>query len=148
MGFSFGDRSRKNLDNCHEDMQLIHEEAIKTSLVDYTITEGYRRVERQKELFDKGYSRIDGINKKGKHNYRPSQATDIIAYVKGRKDLAYDKIHLAYLAGHIMATADRLFKEGKVKHRLRWGGNWDSDCTLYFDQSLKDMPHFELLGVK
>ena len=148
MGFKFGERSEKNLATCHEDLQKIHREAIKTSKVDYGISEGHRSLERQKELFDEGKSRIDGISKKGKHNYFPSQATDVYAYVSGRKDLAFDKVHLAYIAGHIMETARRLYETGEIKHQLRWGGNWDGDGTLLVDQSLKDMPHFELLNVK
>ena len=146
MGFVFGDRSKKNLSTCHEDLQVIHQEAIKTSTVDYGISEGHRSLERQKKLFDEGKSRIDGISRKGKHNHLPSQATDVYAYVKGRKNLAFDKVHLAYIAGHIMETARRLYDEGRIEHHLRWGGNWDSDGTLMVDQSLKDMPHFELVG--
>lgn len=145
--FKFGLRSLENLETCHEDLQTIHLEAIKTSRVDYGISEGHRSLERQKELFDEGKSRIDGISKKGKHNYYPAQATDIYAFVPENKKMAFDKVHLAYLAGHIMEVARRLYDEGKVKHRLRWGGNWDGDGTLLIDQSLKDMPHFELMGV-
>jgi len=143
--FKFGERSAKNLKTAHKDIRKIMTEALKTSMVDFGISEGHRAVERQKKLFDQGKSRIDGINKKGKHNYKPSQAVDIYAYVPGSKNLAFDKVHLAYLGGHITATAKALFDAGKVSHELRWGGNWDGDGTLLFDQKLWDMPHFEIV---
>ena len=146
MGFKFGDRSIKNLNTAHKDLQFIMKEALSTSMVDFGISEGHRSIERQQKLFKEKKSRIDGITKKGKHNYNPSLAVDIYAYVDGgNSKYTFDKVHLAYLGGHIMATADRLYKEGKVTKKLRWGGNWDGDGTLLFDQKLWDLPHFELV---
>lgn len=145
--FKFGDRSVKNLNTAHKDLQLIMREALRTSMVDFGVSEGYRTLERQQKMYNEGKSRIDGVNRKGKHNYNPSLAVDIYAYVEGRKDLAFDKVHLAYLGGHIMATAAALLAKGEVYHKLRWGGNWDGDGTLLFDQKLWDMPHFELKEV-
>ena len=143
--FTFGKRSLEKLETAHVDLQIIMQESLKNSMVDFGISEGHRSLERQQKLFKEGKSRIDGFNKKGKHNYDPSLAVDIYAYVQGRKDLAFDKIHLAYLGGHIMATANALYEEGVVENPLRWGGNWDGDGTLLFDQKLWDMPHFELM---
>lgn len=143
--FKFGKRSREKIDTCHNDLIVIMEESLKTSMVDFGVSEGHRSVEDQQKYFKEGKSRIDGIKRKGKHNYSPSLAVDIYAYVEGKKNLAFDKVHLGYLGGHIMATADRLFKEGIVSHKLRWGGNWDGDGTLLHDQKLWDMPHFELM---
>ncbi len=145
MGYKFGERSAANLATAHKDLQIVMTTAIKSSMVDFGISEGHRSLERQKELFDEGKSRIDGITKKGKHNYNPSLAVDIYAFVEGRKNLAFDKVHLAYLGGHIMLVAKLLHESGKIKSRLRWGGNWDGDGTLLVDQKLWDLPHFELI---
>lgn len=140
----FSSRSLNKLSTCHVDLQLIMTEAIKDTCVDFGVSEGHRSLERQKELFDKKLSKVDGISKKGKHNYYPSLAVDIYAYVPN-KNLAYDEAHLAYLGGHILKTANILLDAGKITHRLRWGFNWDMDGELKYDQTLIDGPHFELI---
>lgn len=139
----FGERSKNNLDTCHQDLQLIANEAIKITPIDFGISEGNRSLNRQKKLFDEGKSKIDGINKKGKHNYNPSLAFDIYIYITG-KDRAYDEKHLCYVGGVLSTVAKQLYKEGKIKHLLRWGANWDGDGELIYDQSFQDLPHFEL----
>ncbi len=142
-------KSRERLDTCHPDLIKIIEVAIETSYIDFGVSEGKRSDEKQLEYFLAGKSRIDprnpALKKKGKHLRTPSWAVDIYAYVQGRKDLAFDKVHLAYLAGHIMSVASRLYVDNEISHGLRWVGNWDSDGTLLFDQTLQDMPHFELI---
>lgn len=144
--YNLGPRSLMNLKNVHPDLQLIVEESIKVSQVDFTITEGYRSVERQHELFLLKKSTIDGILKKGKHNYSPSLAVDFIAYVPGKNKLAYDKVHLMYLVGVFTSVAETLYQSGIIKHRLRSGANWDGDGELLYDQNFWDMPHIELIA--
>jgi len=148
MNFNFGKRSIEMLDTCHHDLIKIHTLAISRTRVDYGISEGHRSIERQKALYDKGYSQIDGINKKGKHNYKPSLATDIYIYhtdLATRRKLAYDKGSLCYVAGIIIACADELLEIGGISHKIRWGGNWDKDGIILHDQSFDDLPHFELV---
>ena len=36
-------------------------------------------------------------------------------------------------------------REGKITHKLRWGGNWNGDGLIVEGQSLVDLPHFELI---
>ncbi len=144
MSYKFGERSIANLNTAHPDLQLIIKTALISSMVDFGVSEGHRTLERQKELYDEGKSRIDGISKKGKHNHNPSLAVDIYAYVPGHKNLTFDKVHLAYLGGHILLVGKLLYESGQVEHKLRWGGNWDGDGVLLHDQKLWDMPHFEL----
>jgi peptidoglycan L-alanyl-D-glutamate endopeptidase CwlK len=143
--FKLGARSITNLANVHEDLRLIVEEAIKVSQVDFTITEGYRTIERQKELFDAGKSKIDGVTRKGKHNHFPSMAVDFIAYVPGKKKLAYDQTHLIYLVGVFTTVGELLYQQGKISHKVRSGANWDRDGELLYDQKFWDMPHIELI---
>lgn len=161
MGYKFGKKSKEKLATAEKDLQLIMEEAIKVSEVDFGINEGHRSEEDQLKYFLKGYSKIDprvpALKKKGKHLYNPSQAVDIKIYIskelqeqarnkdRKTKNWAYDKEHLCYVAGVIMTTAKRLYDEGKVKHKLRWGGNWDRDGLILFDHTLHDYPHFELI---
>jgi len=149
MAFSFGERSLQKLSTCHPDLQKIMRLAIKRSDVDFGITEGHRSVERQKQLYDEGKSKIDGITRKGKHNYSPSLAVDIYIYhpdLETRRKLAYDKVHLAYVGGIISTCAKELYERGEVSHVIRSGYNWDSDGIIDFDQSFDDYPHHELVS--
>jgi peptidoglycan L-alanyl-D-glutamate endopeptidase CwlK len=148
MGYKFGSNSQSKLDTCHVDLQKILSLAISRSNVDFGITEGHRTTTRQKQLFDEGKSKIDGITKKGKHNYKPSLAADIYIYhpdLETRRKLAYDKVSLAYVAGIIDSCANELCEKGEIEHKIRWGANWNSDGVIDYDQSFDDYPHFELI---
>lgn len=142
--YIFGKRSQTQLDTCHKDLQLIANEALKVSRVDFSIIEGARSVELQQKYFKEGKSKIDGIKIKGNHNYQPSRAFDIAVYVSGKPKLTYDPNHLCYIAGIIIGISERLYSSGQTNHKIRWGGNWDRDGEILTDQNFDDMPHFEL----
>ena len=144
----FGDRSLKNLHTCHTDLQKIFYLAIKISRVDFGISEGHRSLERQRELYQQGKSKINGTTKKGKHNIHPSMAADIYAYhpdINVRRKIIYDIPTLSYLAGTITAIAKELKEKGEITHDIRWGGNWNKDGVILHDQSFDDLPHYELI---
>ena len=146
--YKLGKGSLKKLESVHHDLVKIIKLAIARTPVDFGISEGHRTLDRQKELYDQGKSKIDGINKKGKHNYSPSLAIDLYAYhpdIEVRKKLAYDVPTLCIIAGVIISCADELKAKGDIKHSVRWGGNWDSDGVILYDQSFDDLPHFELV---
>lgn len=146
--YSFGSNSLMNLSTCHPDLQKVLSLALSRSEIDFGISEGHRSLERQLKLFREGKSKIDGISRKGKHNYKPSMAADIYVYhpdVDTRKKIIYDRVHLAYIAGVIQSCAKELLEKGEITHKLRWGGNWDSDGIIGLDQSFDDFPHHELI---
>lgn len=148
MGYTFGQRSLEKLSTCDPDLQRVMKLAISRSNLDFGITEGHRSIERQKQLFDEGKSKIDGITKKGKHNYLPSKAVDIYIYhpdLETRRKLAYDKAHLSYVAGVVDSCARELAEKGLFPFEIRWGANWDRDGIIDYDQSFDDFPHFELI---
>ena len=150
MSHHFGKRSREQLATCHADLQLIAEEALKHTQVDFAVIEGHRSLERQKLLFDAKpkLSTIDGITKKGKHNSSPSLAFDVLICGPGLSKDPWARKHdstWTFLAGGLLMAASILLEAGRVSHRLRWGGNWDSDGTIITDQRFIDLPHFELL---
>lgn len=127
--YNFSQRSLDNLKNVDERLVRICNELIKR--VDYTVIEGFRTPERQKELYDKGFSKIDGISKKGKHNYSPSLAIDIIPYKRGHNPFDGSK------ESDIMF--DNLAKEFKQVAKelginITWGGDW----------KFIDKPHFQI----
>ena len=127
--YSFSKRSLSNLMNVDEKLVLICNELIKR--IDFTVIEGYRTRERQKELFDKGFSRIDGILKKGKHNYFPSRAVDIIPYKKGHNpfDSSKESEEMFY---ELAEEFKKVAKELNIA--ITWGGDWE----------FKDLPHFQI----
>ena len=156
---TLGPKSKERYDTLHPDLQEIIGFGLEQCRVDFSIVEGHRPVEKQFELYKKGrefkqgrwlvankkqvVTNIDGHRKKGNHNYQPSMAVDIAAYVPGKKQLTWDIEHLAYIAATLMSIADALYQEGIITHRLRWGGNWDGDGDLS-DNNLFDRPHLEL----
>ena len=140
--YQLGKKSKAELSSCHTDLQKIVHTAIRLTDVDFAIVEGHRSIERQQLLYDAGRSKIDGVTKKGKHNYSPSLAFDICAIVKGKA--SWRECYLAYLGGILMVTANMLYEKGVISSTLRWGGNWDGDGEIITDQSFIDLPHFEL----
>lgn len=127
--YKFSQRSLDNLKNVDERLVRICNELIKR--IDFAVIEGFRSLERQKEMYDKGFSKIDGISKKGKHNYSPSLAIDIIPYKKGHNPFDGSK------ESDIMF--DNLAKEFKQVAKelginITWGGEW----------KFIDKPHFQL----
>lgn len=127
--YKFSQRSLDNLKNVDERLVRICNELIKR--IDFTVIEGFRTPERQKELYDKGFSKIDGISKKGKHNYSPSLAIDIIPFKKGHNPFDGSK------ESDIMF--DNLAKEFKQVAKelginITWGGDW----------KFIDKPHFQV----
>jgi len=132
----FSKASTDKLATCDYRLRSIMFRAIQVSDIDFGIAEGNRSIERQKELFAIGKSKIDGINQLSKHNHSPSLAVDIYGYVNGKMD--YSVPVMCYLAGIIMTCASEL------GYTLRWGGNWDRDGEILTDQSFDDLPHFEI----
>lgn len=130
--YSFSKRSLDNLKNADKRLVDICNELIK--ITDFTVIESYRSIERQQELFKKGFSKIDGIKKKGKHNYFPSLAIDIIPFKKGHNP--FDGSKESDLMFNELA---KQFKEvaRQLNIKIQWGGDW---------VSFSDKPHFELVN--
>lgn len=130
--YSFSQRSLDNLKNADKRLVDICNELIK--ITDFTVIESYRSIERQQELFKKGFSKIDGVKKKGKHNYFPSLAIDIIPFKKGHNP--FDGSKESDLMFNELA---KQFKEvaRQLNIKIQWGGDW---------VSFSDKPHFELVN--
>ena len=125
---------------CHHDIQMILDEAIK--VYDIKIIEGIRADDRQAELFKSGKSKCDGFINKSKHQRQAdgySHAVDIMPYPIDWQD----SNRFFFMAGVVIAISERLYAEGKINHKIRWGHDWDSD-RIFTDQTFIDSPHFEL----
>lgn len=154
--YKLGRTSQNRLNTCHPDLVLIITEAIKVSQIDFGVSQGERTVEQQQMYFNAGkskvnpkdYDTLDELLKRGKHIVdgdirKLSEAVDLFAYYNGAAH--WDTPSLAFIGGVVISTSNRLFSEGKIKHKIRWGGNWNSDSVIITDQSFQDLPHYELV---
>ncbi len=132
----FGQRSILQLNTCHPDLKYILEVAIE--IYDFSVICGHRGKEEQNIAFTSGKSKLEFP--KSKHNKSPSMAADLAPWPIDWKE--YSRFRL--LAGHIIGIAHVLYCKGSIKHKIRWGGDWDSDKDMD-DQKFKDLPHFELI---
>jgi peptidoglycan L-alanyl-D-glutamate endopeptidase CwlK len=121
MTFSFGTRSKERLNGVHPDLVKVIEEAIKESPLDFSITEGLRTKERQKELFSAGKSQT--MNSR----HLTGKAVDIAVIKDGT--VTWDFKYYQLVADHIKKVAKELDID------IVWGGDW---------VSFRDGPHFEL----
>jgi len=128
--YTFGNKSISKLNEVHEDLKKLMYEALKASPIDFGISCGRRGIEEQNKLFKEGKTKCDGINIKSKHNYMPALAVDFYPYINGKA--SWDKVHLALVAGVILATAD------KLGINVRWGGTFGSKEFKGWDY-----PHIE-----
>lgn len=128
--YKFSKRSLDNLKNVDIRLVKLCNEVIKE--YDFTVIEGFRTLERQQELYKQGFSQINGTSKKGKHNYSPSLAIDVIPYKKGVNP--FDNSIKSELMFNQMAHKFKNVAK-KLNIDITWGGDW---------KNFKDLPHFEL----
>ena len=123
----FGKRSKDNLAQCHVDLQTLFNEVIQ--IVDCSVITGHRGETEQNEAYDKGFSKLKFP--KSKHNSLPAMAADVVPYPidwENRK-------RFIDFGNFVLHTAQNLYKDGKITHKVVWGGTW---------ASFPDYPHYEL----
>ena len=131
----YSERSKMKLATCHKDLQIVFNVVIK--YFDNTIICGNRGEQAQMKAYNDGFSKVKYPN--SKHNQLPSMAVDAIPYPIDWKDVN----RMRYFAGFVVGIAQVLYDNKTIKHRVRWGGDWDKDTDLN-DQRFNDFPHFEL----
>jgi peptidoglycan L-alanyl-D-glutamate endopeptidase CwlK len=151
---TYGVKSQALLNTTVLDLQVLFQEVVKE--FDNTIIYGNRSQADQFLLWQIGRTLINGVwvvtdsskvvtykdgwNKMSMHNFSPSQAVDAVPYPVNWKD----KDRILYFAGYVMGIATRLFEEGKITHKIRWGGDWDGDFQT-MDETFSDLCHFEIV---
>lgn len=121
MAFKFSNKSIERLSGVHPDLQRLFNEAITDSPYDFSITEGLRTLERQKELVEaKKSTTMNSRHLTGK-------AVDIAVFVDGK--LSWELKYYKEVAEHIKALSKLM------QIPIVWGGDW---------KSFVDGPHFEL----
>lgn len=164
--FTLGSKSKRVYNSgIHRDLQQIIDFALESVPIDFSLTSGKRTAKEQFELFKVGrrftgvgsesnpnswdetgggvITHMDGTVKKSRH--QSGKAFDFMAYIPGRPDLSYDKIHMAVLIGSFLTIADILNRQGIITHGLRSGADWDSDTQFLEPGTFVDMPHLELI---
>ncbi|MFZ8925971.1 MAG: M15 family metallopeptidase [Candidatus Nanopelagicales bacterium] len=133
----FSDKSAARLATCHPDIQAVLNEVIKYR--DCTILEGVRSIETQQHYVETGRSQT--MNSKHlQQDDGYSHAVDVAKWPVDWEDLKA----FALFAGYFLGTAEQMRLDGRITHRFRWGGDWDSDGATT-DHSFFDGPHFELV---
>jgi peptidoglycan LD-endopeptidase CwlK len=121
MTYNFGNKSLEKLSTVHPDLQKLFKEAITNSPYDFSITEGVRSLERQKELV--AAKKSTTMNSR----HLTGKAVDIAVFVDGK--ITWDIRAYKAVAEHIKNVAKLM------NIPIVWGGDW---------KSFVDGPHFEL----
>jgi peptidoglycan LD-endopeptidase CwlK len=137
----WSNRSQLHYDTLHPDLQVMCD----TVLVyhDCSILYGHRDKNTQNSLYNDGKSKLK--YPQSKHNALPSEAVDLIPYRKGYNPYgnASEARYGSYFCGLVLGIADRLYAEGEMSMRIRWGGNWSTQRNKPFAK-FYDGYHFEL----
>ena len=121
MAFAFGSRSLNRLVGIHPDLRKVMDRAIATTSVDFTVLEGLRSVERQRQLF------AQGASKTMRSRHLTGHAVDIAPLVDGK--VSWDWPLYNRLAPIVKKAAL------DVGVKIEWGGDW---------RTFKDGPHWQL----
>ena len=121
MAFKLSQRSRKRLEGVHSDLVAVVELAIIMTPVDFTVIEGRRTPERQRQLYKAGATKT--LNSR----HLTGHAVDLAPKVNGQ--VRWDWPLFYKLAPAVKLAASSL------KIPIEWGGDW---------KTFKDGPHFQL----
>ena len=138
--YKFGPSSLARRATLHPDLQVLCDAVLKQR--DCSVLCGTRPKEEQDKAFNSGASSVQWPN--SKHNHTPSLAVDLAPYIPGVDTYSHDQC--LHFAGFVMAIAGQLLLDGKITHKIRWGGDWDSDHNVT-DNTFNDLVHFELVTV-
>jgi len=122
MAFVFSERSKQRMNGIHPDLQAVMALALERSPIDFTILEGLRSLERQKQLVAKGASKTMNSRHLSGH------AVDI-APLDDSGDVSWDWPLYHVLAPVVKQAAKDLGVD------IEWGGDW---------RTFKDGPHWQL----
>ena len=121
----FGARSISRMAGLHPDLKKVMNQAILATDLDFTVLEGLRTLERQKQMVESGASTT--LNSR----HLDGHAVDIAPFIGG--EVQWDWPLYYRLAAIVKAAA----KEVGVP--IEWGGDW---------KTFKDGPHWQLPWAK
>ena len=118
MPYKLGTRSLQNLSGVHPDMVAVVKRAIEISEQDFSVIEGIRHINRQRELVKSGASTT--MNSR----HLTGHAVDIAPY-----PISWEWEYFYPIADAMKQAAEELDID------LEWGGDW---------KSFPDGPHYQL----
>ena len=121
MSITLSERSLSRLQGVHPHLVAIVKRAAILSDLDFTVLEGLRTVERQKQLV------AAGASKTMKSRHITGHAVDLAPMLGGKVSWDWPLYHR--LAPFVKKAA------ADLGHPIEWGGDW---------RSFKDGPHFQL----
>ena len=119
MTYKLGTRSLQNLSGVHPDLVAVVKRAIQITPQDFTVIEGVRNIERQRQLVAKGASKT--MNSR----HITGHAVDMVPWPVDWNDLERFKV-----VSEAMKDAAE-----ELNIPIVWGGDW---------KSFYDSPHYEL----
>lgn len=119
--FTLGSRSRQRLEGVHPDLVRVVERAIGITTVDFTVLEGRRTPERQRQLVAAGASQT--MNSR----HLTGHAVDLGAWVNSQVRWDWPLYYRIADAMKAAAQAEDV--------PIEWGGDW---------KTFKDGPHYQL----
>lgn len=142
MKYKLSRKSLENLRGVHPSLVFIVQSTIETGIMDFSVNEGVRTLERQKKLVSEGLSKT----MKSKHLVQSDgygHAVDLYPYpidmdAVNRRN-AVEIVRFGVLAGIIKSLA---WTHGI---EIEWGGDFDSDGQT-LDSTFFDAPHIQLKG--
>jgi peptidoglycan L-alanyl-D-glutamate endopeptidase CwlK len=121
MSFVLGKRSMQRLEGVNPDLVRVIKRAIQITPVDFTVVEGVRTLERQKQLV------AAGASKTMRSRHLTGHAVDIAPMVDG-------EVRWDWPLFHVLAPAVKK-AAGECGVQIEWGGDWTT---------FKDGPHWQL----
>ena len=118
MSYKLGTRSLQNLSGVHPDLVAVVKRAIQITGQDFTVIEGIRNIDRQRELYRKG--KTTTLNSR----HLTGHAVDIAPW-----PISWEWEEFYPIADAMKQAAEELEVD------LEWGGDW---------KSFPDGPHYKL----
>ena len=134
--YKFGTTSRQRMIGVHPDLIRVLERAMSFQIMDFSVLEGLRTLERQRYLVSIGSSKTLNSKHILQEHTGYGHAIDIAPYPIDWQDHSR-----FYVLNGIMRAAAAI--EGVA---IRSGADWDRD-GLTQDQNFHDLPHYELWNV-
>ena len=117
-------RSEDNLIGVHPQLVSVVRRGLILSPVDFTVVEGLRTIERQRQLL------AQGVSKTLNSRHIKGEAVDLYPYYDGKVQIPKSSHNSWFLIAEAMAEAA---EEQGV--RITWGGHW---------VTIIDMPHYQI----